>query len=670
MKSQLSLLFALAVSSVLLAQNNQVLMTVNGKPVYKSEFEYIYNKNNSNNDLDKKTLADYVDLFVNFKLKVEEASTQGIDTTVSFRNELRSYRDQLTRQYFTDAAAEEKVRLEAYNRMKEDVDVSHILVLVPDTASQADTLAAWNKINDAYRRLTEGVKVKGKKLPVKESFTTVADNMSEDNRVQQNHGRLGWVNTLQGLPYEFENRAYKMAVGEISKPFKTHIGYHIIQVNGQRPAPAEVLTAHIMIRTVDEEKLSDAKQRTEAKLKNAAAKLKIDSLYQRAIAGDVFGLLAAQFSEDPGSAGQNGELPWFGTGRMVAEVSQAAFALQNIGDISQPVKSDFGWHIIKLLDRKSLGTYAELKDDINNRIMQDERSTVGRNAFINNCKQEFNFVSNAENVNEFVALLQNNKFGSEEYLTEIEKLNKPLFSFADKNYSQADFAKFIKQNTSTYKRIAQEIINEKFVQFTESELTEYYDSQLENKYPDFRNLMNEYHDGILLFEVNNREVWDKASKDIDGLKQYFTQNQKDYVWSKPHYKGRIIWCKDENTLKAAKKLVKNLAPDSIDKFLRSRLNDSIQYVKIEKNLYVEGDNKVIDKLGFKVKNVNYDVTAEYPYVFVFGKILKDKPEDYSDVRGPVTADYQEYLEQEWVKTLRQKYAVVINNEILKTVKEN
>ncbi len=255
------------------------------------------------------------------------------------------------------------------------------------------------------------------------------------------------------------------------------------------------------------------------------------------------------------------------------------------------------------------------------------------------------------------------------FIAEAAKLDKPLFSFAGKNFTQADFAKYLKKNNTSEKSIPSEIIDEKLVGFADSELLSYEDSQLEKKYDDFRFLMQEYHDGILLFEVSNREVWEKASKDTPGLANYFKEHKADYTWEKPHFKGHVIFCKDKETLNAAKSIVKKSATDSIDKYLRTRLNDSIQYVKVEKGLYVQGDNKVVDDQIFKTKT-KYIPTPEYPYVFVTGKLLKNKPEDYTDVRGLVTADYQEFLEREWIKALRAKYPVNVDQNVLKTVKKN
>ena len=647
MKSPVIKLFTFfALSTSAFAQTTDpVLMTINNKPVLKSEFEYIYNKNNSNNSLDKKTLDEYVDLFVNFKLKVEEAKAQGIDTTKSFLNELAGYRSQLTKPYLTDSKVEDALLHEAYDRSKEDIDVSHILIRIPQNATLADTLKAFNEINTIWKRVQ------------KEDFAKVAKAVSQDQSAEQNSGHIGWVSAFHTV-YPFETMAYNTPVGSISKPVRTAFGYHILKVHARRNSLGEILVSHIMIFTSK----GDEAQ-------NKRAKATIDSIYQRVLVGDDFGTLAKNHSMDKGSSVKNGELPWFGTGRMVPEFETAAFALKNTGDISQPIQSAYGWHIIKLLDKKGLAPFDEVKADLERKVKRDERANRGQHIFLVKSRLANNYKENTSNIQEFYKLLAKRTLKDSIFIAEAAKLDKPLFSFAGKAFTQNDFAKYLKKNNTSDKSIPSEIIDEKLNAFADAELLSFEDSQLENKYDDFRFLMEEYHDGILLFEVSNREVWEKASKDIPGLTNYFNTHKADYTWEKPHFKGHVILCKDKETLKAAQLIVKRSESDSIDKYLRARLNDSIQYVKVEKGLYVQGDNKVVDDQIFKTKD-KYVPTKDYPFFFVTGKLLKNKPEDYSDVKGLVANDYQEFLEREWIKALRAKYPVNVDQNVLKTVKKN
>lgn len=648
MKPSVIRIFAfLVLAGNLVAQTNDpVLMTINNKPVLRSEFEYIYNKNNTNNSLDKKTLDEYVDLFINFKLKVEEAKAQGIDTTKSFITELSGYRSQLTKPYLTDSKVDDAVLQEAYNRMKEDVDVSHILIRIPQNATPVDTLKAWNTILSIQKRLLKG-----------EDFTKVAKEVSEDPSAAENGGHLGFISAFRTV-YPFETAAYNTSVGSLSKIVRSAFGYHILKIHARRNTLGEILVAHIMKFTAKDDEVTNKK-----------AKMEIDSLYQRVLAGDDFGALAEKYSQDKGSSVKKGELPWFGTGRMVPEFETAAFALKNTGDVSKPIQSAYGWHIIKLLDRKGIDTFENAKADLERKVKRDERANFGQKAFLNKLRTEYNYQVLKASLQEFYKIAADRKLSDSTFIAEAAKLDKPLFSFAGKNFSQADFAKYLKKNNNSDMSIASEMIDQKFNAYVDAELLAFEDTQLEKKYDDFRFLMNEYHDGILLFEVSNNEVWEKASKDTQGLEKYFIAHKEVYTWKEPHYKGRVIWCKDKATLKAAKSIVSKSSIDSIDKYLKTRLNDSIQYVKIEKGLYVKGENKVIDKEIFKTSD-KLTPSTDYPYEFVVGKLLKNTPEDYTDVRGLVTADYQDYLEKEWIKALRAKYPVVVNKEVLKTVKTN
>lgn len=647
MKTISKLLPLLVLSASLMAGGKDpVLMQINDKPVYKSEFEYIYNKNNSNNSLDKKTLEEYVELFINFKLKVEEAKTQGLDTTRAFVNELDGYRNQLTRPYLTDSKVEESVIREAYERLKEDVEVSHILVRIAPEATPADTLKAWKKINEIAERVK------------KEDFASVAKESSEDQSVTDNAGYIGWITGFRTV-FPFENKAYATPVGTISAPVRTSFGYHIIKVHNRRFSRGEILVSHIMRFTSQGDEAGNAK-----------AKAAIDSLYQLVKSGADFGAIAETNSEDRGSAARKGELPWFGVGRMVQEFEQAAFALTEKGQISAPVQSPYGWHIIKLLDQKGLPSFEEKKAEIERQVKRDERAQLGQQAFVNQLRKEYKLkVQKGDILGGFVSALEGAALADSAFKARAARLNKPMLKFAGKTVTQSDFYSYLLKNTATNgKTDAGDIINSKFAEFTNQQLLDYENSRLEDKYADFRLLMQEYHDGILLFEVSNNEVWEKASKDTAGLASYFRKNKENYNWEKPHFKGRVLQCKTAEILKKAQHIVATQPSDSIDKQLR-QLNDSVVNIKIEKGLYVPGDNKLVDHYAFKTSE-KPEADAAYPFVTVQGKMLNTSPEEYTDVRGLVTADYQEYLEKEWIALLRSKYPVKVNQKVLDTVRKN
>ncbi len=646
MKALLRVLPVLFITASLFAKGKDpVLMYINDKPVLKSEFEYIYNKNNSNNTLDKKSLDEYVDLFVNFKLKVEEAKAQGLDTTRAFISELSGYRSQLTRPYLTDSKVEEDVLIEAYNRLKEDIEVSHILVRVDYSATPEDTLKAWNKINEIARRVNN------------DNFATIAKAESEDQSAVDNSGYIGWITGFRTV-YPFETVAFNTAPGTISKPVRTNFGYHIIRVHNRRSSKGEILVSHIMKFTSQGE--DEINQR---------AKHQIDSLYQVVKSGKDFGEVAAANSEDRGSAVRNGELPWFGVGRMVQEFEQAAFALKEVGDISEPIQSPYGWHIIKLLDTKPLPSFESRRAEIERQVKRDERANRGQKAFVDRLKKEYRFrMQRGSHTSDFYPILEGKTLNDSAFIADASKLNKRMFSFARKNFTQQDFLEYLKKNPHSAKTSAKDIIDEKLAAFIEHEILKYEDTQLERKHPEFRLLMQEYHDGILLFEISNNEVWDRASKDTAGLATFFRRNKEKYKWDKPHFKGRVIQCRDEKTYRAAVDIVNMQHKDSIDMKLR-QLNDSVINIRIDRGLFVQGDNKWVDQKIFNT-GVQAEPDPNFPYVYVPGTMLNYTPEDYTDVRGLVTADYQEYLEKRWVEALRNKYSVKIDEKVLRTVKQN
>lgn len=638
----------LGLSFVARAEKSPVLMTIDGQDVTKAEFEYIYRKNNTNNAIDKKTLDEYVELFKNFKLKVVEAQHRGLDTLPAFVNELRGYRTQLAKPYLTDVSLEDKLCREAYDRLKYDVEVSHILIKIKENPSSTDTLSAYQKALRARKRLlTEG-------------FDKVAPDVSDDPSVAQNKGYLGFF-TGGMLVYPFEKAMYELPVGQISQPVRTFYGYHVIKVHSRRPTRGQVQVSHIF-KMVKEDASETDKAKAYKEIKEISARLK---------AGEEFEKIARLESDDSGSAGRGGELTWFGVGRMVREFEDAAFALTTKGQVSEPVKTAFGWHIIRLNDRRGLEPYEKKKPEILRAMQRDERSSMGRTVLVNRLKKEYNYQVNDRAMKEVTAFMMRTQYIDAQFVSKAEAagLNKPLATYANKTLYQNDLINFIAL-TSPENSEAMLMLAEKLEPFIQDQILAYEDTQLENKYDEFRFLMQEYHDGILLFDVSNAEVWEKAAKDVEGLKSYFEQHRDQYAWATPHYKGRIVACKDAATGKTVKKLLKKLPADSVGSYLNTRVNnDSVKLVKTEVGIWKQGDNPVVDKYAFKAKKTQVTVDEEFPVVFVVGKMLKKGPEAYTDVRGAVTSDYQNELDRLWIEQLRAKYPIKVNQAVLKTIKE-
>lgn len=574
------------------AQEDKVLMTINGEPIMASEFLYIYEKNNQETSLEKKSMEEYLDLFINFKLKVTEAIAQGVDTTQEFKDELKGYRAQATPKYLQDNAAIDSLVLLSYNRMANIRKASHIAVQCPMDADSATLAAATAKINELRQRVTVGlpkeVKKGRKKITVQEveDFAEVAMTYSDDPAAKQNKGELGWIQPFRYV-YPLEDAVYNTPVGEITEVFRSPFGLHIAKVEGER-AFEEAHAAHIMKMTP-----SGDLQRL------AAATFKMDSLYQLAIQDTVdFAALAQANSEDRGSAMRGGDLGWFGRGAMVQPFEDITFGLQE-GEISKPFQTRFGIHISKLYGKRGIQPLDSMRSQLLRQVQRDQRMQIANESFIAKTRAEYNLPA----------------------------------------------------------------------EMSDADVKAYADARLEEKYPELRNLVREYHDGILLFDVSLREVWDKANKDHEGLTAFFKANKKQYTWDEPRYKGWLIYAKTELAAKAAKQIVKGASDKAkVDSILNERVNlDSVTYVKVEYGLWTAGKNAAVDVYGFKDKTATYTASEEYPVVVTVGKVLK-RPEEYNDDRGKIVTDYQDYLEKLWIASLREKYPVVINEEVWEALK--
>lgn len=570
------------------AQEDKVLMTIDGKPVMLSEFEYIYRKNSQEAAGSQKSMEEYLDLFVNFKLKVTEAERRGIDTTADFIKELKGYRAQATPKYLTDNEAMEQLLLRTYQWSCVDRRVAHIAIECPMSADSATVEQALARINEARDRVTTGKKIvkgKGAKARVtyakKEDFKAVAKEVSTDPSVKDSEGELGWISPFRFV-YPFEKAVYTTPVGEVTEVFRSPYGFHIALVEEERPHD-EVQASHIMKATPRGDSLAAER-----------AKVVIDSIYELVMQPDAkFDEIARELSDDKGSAMRGGSLGWFGHGAMVKPFEDAVFGLQNVGDITKPFQSRFGWHIAKLDGKRGTLPYEEKKDEIKKRVQRDERIQEVKESFLKKTRAEYNLPA----------------------------------------------------------------------EMSDAEVMEYADAHLEEKYVDLARLVQEYHDGILLFDVSLEEVWDKAAKDTAGLEAFFAQHKADYVWDEPRFKGVVVYCKDKNSLKAAQSIVKRAQPDSVNSYLKRLNTDSVTYVRMEQGLWLKGRNGAIDKFGFKDKKAEYKADEKMPFVYVQGKVLKGA-EVYTDDRNKVTSDYQEYLDAKWIEELKAKYPVVIYKEVL------
>ncbi len=640
------------------AQSNDetILLTINNQKITKTEFERIYNKNNNrNNVIDNKSVNEYLELFINFKLKVIEAESLGMDTTQSFIKELAGYRKQLTKPYFVDPAVDEQLIVEAFERMQYDIRASHILIQIAQDALPKDTFKVYNDMIKIRERILKG-----------EDFAKLAKEFSKDPSVAQNGGDLGYFTVFQ-MVYPFESAAFNTKVGDISMPARTRFGYHIIKVTDKRKAQGQVKVAHIMV-TVPKDSNEDKIKKSEEKIREFYNKLK---------AGEDFAELAKQFSDDKGSAKNGGELPWFGTGKMVPEFETAAFALGKKGDYSEPIKTAFGWHILKLIDKKELGDIEKLKNEIKNKVSKDARAKKSRIAVIEKLKKEYNFNYDKKALSDFYKVIDTTIFDGTWEIEKAKGLNKTLITFSDVTINQQEFAEFIANSKRKRKKgEIKSVIDVIFSKYTDDKIIEYEESCLEEKYPDFKYLMKEYHDGILLFELTDRQVWSKAVKDTVGLQAFYDKNKNNYMWGE-RVDAAILKYKDDNAKTIAEKYFgqKDKKSYSIEKIIEmTNKKDTANLELVESKKYSKGDNDNIDELVFKLDNTQRNKTLLYllkenKIIFV-NEVLKPQPKSLAESRGLVTADYQTFLENKWIEELRNKYKIIVNKEVLSTVKNN
>lgn len=628
---------------------DKILMRIGSKEITAGEFLRIYNKNNTGEGiLDKKTMDEYLELFINFKLKVIEAENLGMDTIPSFIKELNGYRNQLVKPYLTDNEVTENLIKEAYERMVTEVGASHILVKLPSNPTPEDTLKAYKRAMRMIDRLNLG-----------ESFEAIARGASDDPSAKTNGGNLGYFTAFRMI-YPFESACYTNDIGNITLPVRTRFGYHIIKVNDKRPSRGEVKVAHIMVAT----------PRGSGDEFIAKANEKIDLISQELEKGILFDSLALKYSDDQGSARNGGELPWFGTGRMVPEFEEAAFNLNNPGEISDPVKTSYGWHIIKLIDKKPLGSFEEMKPEIKNLVARDTRSSIGRDFFIKRLKKEYKYTLTENALLEFYESLDPEFLINYSDPGKANSLNGHLFSFADLSYRQKDFMSYIKKYPSKFRTTeVKEYIDLMFAEFSGQEIMNFEEKHLEEKYPEFNYLMQEYHDGILLFELTDKMVWSKAIKDSIGLQAFYEENKNNYLWE-DRITATIYTCKDESRLKELTKMLKKISKKGYsDEYFLTRFNsEEEQYLQIEKGIYSKGDNTILDSIKWQKGTSGKLIHNGQPVFVIVHKILKDQPKTLNEAKGVITSDYQNHLEQEWIKELKKKYPVQVNSDVMQEIR--
>ena len=624
----------------------QEIINISGNSITVQEFENTLMKNNHNREITKEYLDEYVELFINYKLKVLQAKEMGLDREESFISELEMYRKQLAKPYLQAKEFKEDLINEAYERMRYDVSASHILFTLDANSTPSDTLLKYNIAKKVKSR------IESKEI----TFEQAVSEYSEENF---NNGNLGYF-TAFDMVYPFETAVYTTKFGKISEIVKTQYGYHLVKVNDKRPAVGEVKVSHIMFKFpkgVNAETISKIK-------------LKADEVYNKLTSGEDFTVLADRYSEDRSTAVKGGGLPWFGLNKMAKEFEEASFSLSSVGDFTQPFKTEYGWHIVILNDKKIIGSLDDHKEDIKRKIDKGSRNLLSELALLKRLKLDYNFTEHQYNkyrkntVKEsidldklFTASLTN------EDIKRYENDNRELFSLDDIAYTQEDFKNFILDYQES--GLDFEMMYQRFVDFT---CLEYEESKLKEKYPEYKTLLNEFRDGILLFDLTSKMVWTKAMEDTIGLQKYFETNRENYVWG-DRVAANIYTCANYKVVSKLKRLLWKKSKNMVTiKDMQESINkDSPMNLQINSSKYSKGDNKFIDQVKW-IKGTSQIPTESDAIIFVeITDVIPSSEKDLSESKGKVISDYQNYLEDQWLLVLREDYVIILNKEVLYSI---
>jgi peptidyl-prolyl cis-trans isomerase SurA len=653
-RTGLIILTLLMFCGTLSAQQEKPLLLIHGEEIFADEFMNVFLKNSTNKSATKEEIDDYLELYINFRLKVAEAKEMKLDTQQTFKTELEGYRKTLAMPYLTKTEILDKLVDEAYERMQWDIRASHILINVSPYASPADTLKAYKKAMNIRTRALKG-----------ESFQQLAIEFSDDEsahgnngtqRGDGNQGDLGYFSALD-LVYDFENTAFSLKVGDISMPVRSEFGYHVIKLTDRKPALGRVQTAHILIAVspdAADTELSDAEK-------------KINDLYDRIMSGESFEELAKEYSDDKGSGMRGGVLPWFGVFRMLPEFIEPLYGMQ-AGQITKPVLTPYGYHIIKLIERKPVSSYDELKSDLKNRVMRDSRYEKATKSFVEKLKQENGFQQFPDALKKFNAAVNDSIFNGTWSAEMMQGFEAPLFITGNKTYTQTDFALFVERNQFIEEGADKDTyLNKLFEKFVNERVIAYENENLENKHPAFATLMKEYHDGILLFDLTDRMVWSKALKDTTGLQAFYETIKFNYMWP-DRVEGTIYYVQDLTT---AKKFHKALSKASRKGADLSQIADSFNsgdniLITEESGIYIKSEHPVFSSIQATGIGKPYEKDGKF-LVVKTDRLISPEPKALREVRGVVTNEYQNHLEKEWIKELRSKYQWKVNQDVLKTL---
>jgi len=630
--------FCFSIYSLSAQSDERTLMRIGAQEVTVSEFRYIYEKNNGKSaDYSQQSLQEYADLYSRFKLKVARARQMQLDTISELKQELEGYRKQLASSYLIDKEVTEYLLRELYDRMKEDVEFSHIFIPVNESAAKTTKDEARNKITEVRTKVLNGL-----------SFEEAAKTYSEDKVTAGKGGYMGFFTAkLPSGFYQLETALYQTKVGEVSDVIETRIGYHLIKVAQRRPARGTVEVAHILVKE-DRKSL-------------------IDSLYSLLKSGADFDMLALQYSQDKTTSRNGGKLPPFGINVYDKAFEDAAFRLSENGGISAPLQTKSGWHVLKRLNKPQSDSYEVFVRKMKSQISKDSRFEAGRMQLIDDIKKAAGFKEDKSSIQKLVSSL-NEEFYSYKWVPDPSLPAVFLFSLGgDEIHTLSDFAAYCRKNTKTRLKYDKtkpytETIEELYQEFVNETALSFEEKLLPVKYPDFKSLMREYEEGILLFEATRIHVWDKANQDTIGLEAFYSREKSRYMWPE---KAAIAQCTLKvSKLKDAEKIANYMRSHSIDETVK-------KFQKIGTELLVSRTES--EKGGKEMEGLEW--STDYTSAIKLGndttymlkkveKILPPRNKTLSESRGYVVADYQDLLEKEWVSSLGMEFQVTIYHDVL------
>ena len=641
------LFFLVSFASNAQTNTKEVLFTVNEKPYYTDEFSRIYKKNlDLVKDDSQKDLNQYLELFVGYKLKVNKAYKLGLQNGTQYQNELKSYRTQLAKNYFNDTKITQELLEEGYSRLQKEIRASHILILVDENASAEDTLKAYKKIEDISKKAIAG-----------EDFDDLAVQFSEDPSAKENKGDLSYFTAFR-MVYPFENAAYKTPKGKISKIIRTRFGYHILKITDIRANRGEITVAHIMIlKPKPEEKDKDAEKT-------------INEIYQKIQQGEKFEDLAKQFSDDKSSSSKGGQLNKFGSGQLSSEeFENAAFSLANPDDISKPFQSEFGWHIVKLIEKHPIKSMDEMKNELETKIGKDDRSKKITASLNEKLRKKYTYKRDDKQYGLISKLVTNDFYDSKWKLPEnITDYSATLLSINTKKIDGKAFLDYIeKQQKSGLKvKPLSKLVDALYGNFLDEQLTAYYDENLETEFPDFAYVMEEYRDGLLLFDLMEKEIWDRAKTDTIGLNTFYDEHKMEHMWKKRVDVTIASSTKQDIIKKAHALLKKKEKPQDI----KDKLNvDNVINVMMNSGVFEEGSDALPKTMKYDVGVSDVFREGEYYFVTKVEKVMPAGVKTLEECKGKLINEYQQYLELRWVDDLKSEFTVKINNDAFEHVKK-